>query len=134
MIVDSSAICAVLLGEPSWERISERLTASPIRRISAASVVEVATVMMPRSTGRPRATVAADTVEAIERLGIAVEPFGAGSAALAAAIYARHGRGAGRPGLNLGDAFVAALALEVSEPILAHGTDEFTRAGLAQVP
>jgi ribonuclease VapC len=134
MIVDSSAVCAILLGEPGGERMGELLSASPARRISAASVVEVATVMMARSTGRARTEVAADAVASIERLGIVVEPFGAGSAALAAAVYAQHGRGSGRAGLNLGDAFVAALALEHNEPILAHGTDEFTRAGLAQVP
>ena len=134
MIVDSSAVCAILLQEPGSERIVEALVGSPVRRISSASVVEVAVVMMARSTGRSRAEVAADTHASIERLGIVVEPFDARSAALATALYARQGRGSGRTGLNLGDAFVAALAMEHDEPILAHGTDAFTRAGLAQVP
>ncbi len=133
MIVDTSAICAILLAEPGHEAIARGLLASPVRRMSAASVVETATVMMARSTGRSRSEVAADTLASIEGLGVAIVPFDERSAALAAMVYAAHGRGAGQVGLNLGDAFVAALALERDEPILAFGTDEFARAGLPQV-
>jgi ribonuclease VapC len=133
MIVDSSAVCALLLEEPGHEVVANKLVASPVKRMSSASVVEVATVMMARSSGRPRAEVAADAIASIERLGIAIEPVDARAAALAAAVYASHGRGAGTAGLNLGDVFVAALALERGEPILAAGTDEFLRAGLPQV-
>lgn len=100
----------------------------------SVTAVEVAVVMMARIPHRQRAEVARAAFEMIGKLGIQVASTGEADAVGAALAYAVQERGAGGAGPNLGDVFVAALAQARNEPILAHGTDEFTRAGLAQVP
>ncbi len=134
MIVDTSAIVAILLREPGHEILRQRIQTADERWVSAVTAVEVAVVMMARLPHRQRGEVAKAAFEMIGRLGIRVASLGEADAVGAAMLYAMQGRGAGAAGLNLADVFVAALGQARNEPILAHGTDEFTRAGLGQVP
>jgi ribonuclease VapC len=133
MIVDASAIVAILLREPAYERIAATIDAASAKRMSAVSAVETACVMMSRLPRRSRDEIATKTFASIARLGITIEPVDERTAVAAARVYAEHGRGAGGAGLNFGDAFVAALASLAREPIRAAGTHEFRRAGIDQV-
>ncbi len=134
MIVDTSAIVAILLRESGHEILRQRILAADERWASAVTAVEVAVVMMARLPHRQRDEVAKASFEMIGRLGITIASLGEADAVGAAMLYAVQERGAGAAGLNLADVFVAALAQARNEPIPAHGTDEFTRAGLTQAP
>jgi ribonuclease VapC len=120
MIVDTSALVAILLREPNYEKLSRALLNSPANAISAATLVEfyaVADNRLPPAQLR-RIDALLDT------LNIAVVPFTAEHAGLARQAYRTFGRGSGHPaGLNLGDAFSYALAAATGEPLLYVGND-----------
>jgi ribonuclease VapC len=120
MIVDTSAIVAVVLGESHSERLSEILSDEGVRKMSAATAVEVNAVLTPRL--RP------EDQRRVERLvdvwEIELVPFDAEQAGIASQAYRDFGRGSGHPaGLNLGDCFSYALASVTGEPLLFVGDD-----------
>src|SRR5690606_516699 len=107
MIIDSSALMAVL----SDERLSERLPTAIARaedcRISAASLVEIGIVADARSTRH------GERLDALlAALEIRVEPVTVRQAEVARLAYRRFGRGSGsKAGLNFGDCFAYALSV-----------------------
>jgi ribonuclease VapC len=120
MIVDTSAIVAVVLGESHSERLSEILSDEGVRKMSAATAVEVNAVLTRRL--RP------EDQRRVERLidvwEIELVPFDAEQAGIASQAYRDFGRGSGHPaGLNLGDCFSYALASVTGEPLLFVGDD-----------
>lgn len=122
MIVDTSAIVAIALGETGADRIGEALARSTNTRISAPTYVELCAVVHRRE--RP------ELVRMINRLldiyEIHIEAFDAVQARIAAQAYRDYGRGSGHPaGLNLGDTYSYALASVTGEPLLFVG-DDFT--------
>lgn len=120
MIVDTSALLAVLLGEPERGPFVEALTSAGQAQISAASYLELAIVI-----DRPRQPVLSRRLdEAIEQLGIEVVPVTAAQARIARQAYRDFGRGSGHPAqLNFGDCFSYALAVDTREPLLWKGDD-----------
>ena len=120
MIVDTSAIIAIALNEPERERLVDALVDAAAPNISAATLVEVAAVLVRR--------MAPEDFRRVERLiaqlGIETVPFDAEQAAGATRAYREFGRGSGHPaGLNLGDCHAYALADVTGEPLLYIGDD-----------
>ncbi len=119
MIVDSSALLAILLGEPDAAVFAGLLAAAPASRLSTATYVELVNVCDRRVGAEAVAT----AEQMIERARIELAPF-----TIAQAHWARHARltyGVGRhaAGLNFGDCFAYALAKESGEPLLYKGND-----------
>jgi len=120
MIVDASAILAVLLKEPEERLFSDLLNEAPQRAsLSPVNYLEAAVRIdrgdMPEASERLEAVLANMNVELAE-----VTPE---QARLAREAYAKFGKGNHRAKLNLGDCFAYALAKARSEPLLFKGND-----------
>lgn len=121
MIVDTSAVIALLHGEPGSVELAEMLVAHDVR-MSAANWVEGA--MVAARGGQPRGTERYDAI--VREAGIVIEPVTLVHARAARAAFLRYGRGSGSPArLNFGDCFAYALAATSGEPLLFKG-DDFT--------
>ena len=120
MIVDSSALVAILKEEAGWERYAETLNAAEAPRISAATYVELSIVI-----DRWKDPVLSSRVdELLARFNIQIEPFTTEQARIARQAYRDYGRGSGHAAnLNYGDCFSYALARVMREPILFQGAD-----------
>ena len=119
MIVDSSAIIAVLRNEPDASAISEVLQNAPMCRISAVTFVEAAVV-----TDSNRSPVLSRRFDDLLRdARIQVESVTPRQAQIARDAYRDFGKGRHRAGLNFGDCFAYALAKELDEPLLFKGED-----------
>jgi ribonuclease VapC len=120
VIVDTSALMALLRDEPEAAALARLLRAAPRRTLSAASFVELAAVVDGR--GDP---VVSGTLDAwLEAWGIEIAPLTVEQARIAREAYRRFGRGSGHPArLNLGDCFAYALARDLGEPLLFRGAD-----------
>ncbi len=119
MIVDSSAIIAVLMREPERDRISRAIAASKVRRTSAGTLLEAAMVIEARA-GDQGGT---DLDAFIARLTVEVVPFTVEQVKFAREAFRRFGKGRHPAGLNLGDCFSYALAKATGEPLLFKGGD-----------
>lgn len=121
MVVDTSALCAVLFGEPGRDALIAKLASSPPEVISSGSVIEAGTVVEARlgeAGGRELDLL-------LHRAGVDVVTVDADQAELARAGWRRFGKGRHRAGLNVGDLFGYALARTRGEPLLFVG-DDFT--------
>jgi ribonuclease VapC len=126
MVIDSSALLAIVLGEPEAADFLRIIKSSPIRRVSAASFVETGMVLRRDRSGQ-RQQLFEDLIVAL-RLSIAAVTEQQARAALAA--FGSYGKGRGHPaGLNFGDCFAYALAKISGEPPLFKGTD-FSRTDI----
>ncbi len=129
MIVDTSAIIAIVLGEPGAEDLREVLAHSAKSRISAPSYVELCAVLQRRN--RPEIGRMVDRL--LAAYGIEIETFDAEQARIAAQAYRDYGRGSvHRAQLNLGDSYSYALAHVAGEPLLFLG-DDFIHTDLRSV-
>jgi ribonuclease VapC len=119
LIVDSSAVLAILLDEPERETFLDALTAATSARLSAVTYVECGAVLDRRG---PELSRQFDALLAAAEVGVAQVTVE--QARLARAAYRDYGRGSGhRAGLNFGDCFAYALATESGEPLLFKGDD-----------
>ncbi|HSN11692.1 MAG TPA: type II toxin-antitoxin system VapC family toxin [Propionibacteriaceae bacterium] len=120
MIVDTSALVAIILGEPERESYLERITQAQRRLISAASYVELGIVIDSR-----RDPVLSRTLDQLlAALEIEVVPLTVAQATIARGAHHDFGRGSGHAArLNLGDCFAYALAKDTDEPLLWKGDD-----------
>lgn len=128
MVLDSSAVIALLLDEPDADAMRLAIADSATRLMSAATFVEVSLVIENRSGeagGRELDLL-------ISRLGIVIVPVDAEQAAEARRAWRRYGRGRHAAGLNYGDLFSYALTRTTGEPLLFKGED-FTRTDVARV-
>ena len=120
MIIDSSALVAILLGEPEAQLFADTIEAHPIRRLSAATFLEVAIVLDNRR--QPKAARRLDDI--IREAEIIIEAVTERQARIAREAYRDFGKGSGHPaGLNFGDCLAYALAKELREPLLFKGGD-----------
>ncbi len=119
MVVDSSAIIAILKQEPDAQRFALALAYAPDRWMSAVSLVEAALVIEGRFGGRGAREL--DTL--IARSRIQFVAFDGEQAALAREAFRRFGRGRHPAGLNFGDCLAYALAKHLDEPLLFKGDD-----------
>lgn len=120
MIIDSSALVAILTMEPEARAFTRAIKRAAIRRVSAASYVEAAAVI----DGRRDPVLSSALDRLISIMKIEVVAFTATQAAIAREAYQRFGRGSGHPArLNMGDCFSYALARDLGEPLLFKGSD-----------
>jgi ribonuclease VapC len=120
MIVDTSALVAILKNEPGWDALAKRLDSSKDTRISVSTFVELCIVV--DRWKNPTASLRIE--ELMQQFEIAIEPFTAEQARIARQAYRDFGKGSGHPAnLNFGDCFSYALAREKREPILYLGDD-----------
>lgn len=119
MIIDTSAVIALLQSEPEAPRILDAIEQQPDRQISAASVLEASIVLTARYgeaadreldllLHRARIDVVAVTPEQVE---------------LARAAWKQYGKGRHAAALNFGDCFSYALARSMGQPLLFTGCD-----------
>lgn len=120
MILDSSAIIAILADEPEAPALSRAIEDASGTSIAAPTLVEIYVV-----ADRARDPRARSAVEAIIRsIDPHIEPFTAEHATIARQAHRDYGRGSGHPArLNYGDCFSYALAKATGEPLLYKGDD-----------
>lgn len=120
MVIDTSALVAIALGEPCRGRLLEALEPERRRIVSSISLLEAGIVLRSRLG----ATAPALLYQLVEELASEVVPFDDLQARMAIAAFGRFGKGMGHPAqLNFGDCAVYALAAFRSEPVLATGND-----------
>jgi ribonuclease VapC len=129
VIVDSSALIAILLKEPGYERLRDRLTASEQVSVGAPTVVESSLVLCSR-LGHAGKTLLARFLQEAE---VDVVEFTAEHWTVAADAFIAYGKGRHRVGLNLGDCMTYAVARLAAEPLLCLG-DDFPATDLEVVP
>jgi ribonuclease VapC len=122
VILDTSAIMAMLQEEPEAPAMEEALAAASAIAISAPSLVEASMVC----EGRAGEKGARQLDSLLERLRPEIVPFTAELAALAREGWRRYGKGRHPAGLNMGDCFAYALAKSRNQPLLFKG-DDFAR-------
>ena len=120
MVIDTSALIAIALGEPSRARLLDALEAAADRILSSVSLLEAGMVL--------RARLGESAVgllnQLVDELVSDVVPFDEIQARLAITAFGRFGKGMGhRAQLNFGDCAVYALAVSRGEPLLATGDD-----------
>src|SRR5262245_61304839 len=119
MVLDTSALLAVLLGEADAPAIAGAMAKAPIRRISAVNWLEAAIVITSRRGER-----GADALrQLLATLRAEVVPVDYGQAQAAYAAWLAYGKGRNVAALNLGDCFAYAAAKRLGEPLLFKGED-----------
>ena len=120
MILDSSALIAILRAEPEAATFAKAIESAGVCRLSAASYVEVGAVI-----DRAGDAVASRRVdELLSVTSIQIEEVTASQAQIARDAYRDFGKGSGHSaGLNFGDCFSYALAKVTGEPLLFKGED-----------
>lgn len=119
MIIDTSALVAILEQEPAADRIARAIATAPDRMLSAANLVEVSMVMQARRGDEG----SRDLDLLLAKLKIEIMPFTAKQADIARRAFRRYGRGRHSAKLNFGDCFAYALANDESAPLLFKGGD-----------
>lgn len=122
MVIDTSALLAILQDEPERRAFNEAIEAADGRMVSVATFVEVSIAL----EARHGAEGVRDLDLFIERAGIELVDVTAEQGRLARRAFARYGKGRHDAGLNYGDCFAYALAVARSEPLLFKG-DDFAR-------
>lgn len=120
MVLDTSALIAILVGEPESARMVRAISRAPARLAGAPTLVEAAAVMMARKGSGGE--IALDAL--LHRLGVTVVDMTPDAARLARLAYTRFGKGVGSPGvLNFGDCLAYGVAMAAREPLLFKGDD-----------
>ena len=119
MVVDTSAVLAILLVEPEADDYAQLIEDDPTPLISAASVFEAGIVLIRRHGSEA----CRDLEDFIEQGGFQIEPVTADQVELALDAYQRFGKGRHRAGLNFGDCFAYALARATEQRLLFKGND-----------
>jgi ribonuclease VapC len=126
VILDASAIIAILRQEPEAQEFADAMEQATALRVSAANYVEAAIVI-----DSEKDSIASRRLdEFLRRAAVEISPITAEQAVLAREAYRNFGRGSGHPAkLNFGDCFAYALAVATGDVLLSKG-DEFRKAGL----
>ena len=120
MILDTSAVIAILRGEPEAQRFSQIVEEDETSRMSVASYVEAGAVM--DAARSPLVSRQLDEFVRIAR--VVIEPVTVEQGKIAREAYRDFGLGSGHPArLNFGDCFVYALAKTTGELLLFKGSD-----------
>ena len=119
MVLDTSALLAILLAEPEASDFADAIAADPVRLCSAASLLEASLVVESRlgeAGGRELDLL-------VHRAGILISAVDAEQVAVARRAFTAFGKGRHPAGLNLGDLFAYALSRTTGEPLLFKGDD-----------
>ncbi len=126
MIIDTSALIAILRAEPEAGEMARAIERAQIRRISAANWLETAAVI--DASRDPVASRRFD--ELVQTAELRVEPVTGDQARIARDAFRDFGKGSGhKAGLNFGDCFAYALAKSTGEDLLFKG-DDFGHTGV----
>ena len=123
IVVDTSAVMAIVCAEPGADWLSGRLQESDLRLMSSASALELGMVLESRTT-------TLTTLDALRSLQLELTPFDEAQFELGLRAWRKFGKGRHPASLNLGDCFTYALAKVTGYPILCVGND-FARSDLA---
>lgn len=129
MIIDTSALIAILLGEPEAERLARAVSAAPNAAISAFTALEAGIVIEAKkgeAGGRELDLL-------LHRAGIEVVSMDAEQSELARIAWRTYGKGRHPAGLNIGDCCAYALSRYTGEPLLFVG-DDFSRTDIEPAP
>jgi len=129
MVIDTSALTAILRKEPERDALLTALVGAPARTISAVTALEAAMVI----EGRYGPDAGADLELLLYTSRIRIVPFDARQSTIAVRAWKKYGKGRHPAALNLGDCCVYALARASGEPVLCKGGD-FTQTDIAVVP
>lgn len=119
MIVDSSALVAILTQEPEAERFTRAILSALKARISAATFVELSIV----AEGKLGDAGIRNLDSLIQQTGLAIEPVSVEQSYIARRAWSDFGKGSHPARLNFGDCFSYALAKSLDEPLLFKGDD-----------
>ena len=120
MIVDTSALIAILKEEPESERFMTAMANADALQMSAATYLESGIV----ADGNRNQLLSERLDAVIETFAVTIAPVTEAQARRARAAYRRFGKGSSHPaGLNFGDCFSYALAVEQDRPLLFKGDD-----------
>lgn len=119
MIIDTSAMVAILYGEPEAAAFTRLIHGSETSRISVANYVELSMVV-EKQLG-PEGMRQVDAF--FRRAAIDIEPVTVEQGYLARQTFLDFGKGRHKAGLNFGDCFAYALAKDFGEPLLFKGND-----------
>lgn len=120
IIVDTSALMAVMLGEPEKGKFIETISGADIIRVGSATLLESRMVL----TGRKGRDAVQDLDDFIQESGMEIMPVTATDVDLAFEAFLRYGKGSGSGAkLNFGDCFSYALAKRMNAPLLFKGND-----------
>jgi ribonuclease VapC len=128
VVIDTSAVVAILGMEREAARLAEAIEADANRLLSAATLVETGLVIESRygaAGGRELDVLVA-------KAGLSIEPVTAEQADVAREAWRRYGKGRHSAALNFGDCFSYALARTTGEPLLFKG-DDFTQTDVSIV-
>jgi ribonuclease VapC len=128
MVLDTSALLALLLDEPEAEGFRAAVEEDTTRLVSAATLLETALVIEARKGERGGHEL--DTL--IQKAEVLVVPVDAEHVSEARRAYRRFGKGRHAAGLNFGDVFAYALARTAGEPLLFKG-DDFAKTDIGRV-
>jgi ribonuclease VapC len=119
MIIDTSAIVAILFNEDDAQIYAEAISRADSCRVSAATFVEAAIVVESQTKNNGSRQLDAF----IRRAGITIEPVTEEQAHIARQAFTDFGKGRHPAGLNYGDCFSYALSKAMREPLLFKGKD-----------
>ena len=119
MIIDTSAVLAILFHERDAERFAKAITMASSRRMSVATLMETTIVLESRSG----AAAGYELDAFIQEAEIELAPVTSDQAQAARRAWRRFGKGNHPAGLNFGDCFAFALAEATREPLLFKGED-----------
>ena len=128
MVIDTSALVAILLNEPERARFLDLISQADKKMLSAASLVETGIVLETRAGP----TIAREFDLFVHEADIEIAAVDEVQADRARMAHRKFGKGNHPAGLNFGDCFTHALATVSGEPVLAKGT-EFSLAGLQRL-
>jgi ribonuclease VapC len=132
VIVDSSALVAIVMAEPTGAELFKTLSRAPVVGVGAPSLLESCMVLNGRlATGRQDS--AASLALLVARLEIEVLPFSPEHWPVAWAAFLRFGKGRHAASLNLADCLTYAVAKLARRPLLCVG-DDFGQTDLELVP
>src|SRR5215475_8351851 len=119
MILDSSAVLAILFQEGDAGIYAAAIEAATVSKMSAATYLELSIV----TEGQDGKAGLHDLEEFIREAGIEIEPFTLEQARTASQAWSKYGKGRHSAALNFGDCFSYGLAKALDEPLLFKGTD-----------
>ncbi len=119
MILDSSAIVAILFREPGVETLVDKLSSTPAVGVGAPTLVET-TIVSSHRLGRDARGLLA---RFLDEADVAIVPFGDMHAAVATDAWLRYGKGRHKAALNYGDCLAYAVAKVANQPLLCVGGD-----------
>src|SRR6266446_6240296 len=118
VIVDTSAVLAILFAEPDAERYARAISNAPVCRMSMATFVEIS-IIKEFQTG----SAVVNAISFFRLAGFALEPVTEEQAYAARQAWSDFGKGRSRAKLNFGDCFSYALAKTLGQPLLFKGDD-----------